>query len=778
MSTASPGSGQASRGQTPSSEIIATRDALLASGVGGLAFGRAWSDALDRWLAGLFTTATGRDADGVALVAVGANGRREPSPFGDLDLVLLHGPKRDAATLADALWYPIWNVGIKLDHSVRTPRQARAEAAGDWKVAVGLLDARMIAGDERLLADVAPVVEADWKSRARRTLPQVVEDAELRHERHGDVAHLLEPDLKESRGGLRDVHWLRCASPAVPDVVAAPDSRIARAFAALVDVRVALHAVTASAANVLTLQEQDAVAARLELSDADELMAVVSTAGRTIAIAADEARWRVTAWAARRPRRGRRAALARPRPLGPGLVALADEVALADDADTGGDASLGLRAAAEAAALGLPLARAALDELEAVAPAPATPWPPAVLDGLLTLLGAGRSAIGPFEALDQRGLVERLIPEWGPVRGRPQRNALHRFTVDRHLLETAAGAAEHARDVARPDLLLLGALLHDIGKGVLGRHHTPAGMELVAAIGSRMGLAEDDVEVLVALVEHHLLLPDAATRRDIQDPRTVEAVAAAVRRRDVLELLAVLAIVDGEATGPAAWSNWKAGLVAELAGRTAEVLAGRPLPAPAPVPSAEHEALLRGPLPAVEVDEGRVTVAVPDKPGVLGLVAGVLAARGLDVRRAAVGGASGVAIEVFDVGPTSQADRATLVRDIDAALAGHFDVAAALRERAAARASLARPKAAHPAVARVLFDDDASDATVIEVRAPDGVGVLARIAGALAACEVDIRRALVSTLGHEVVDAFYVDPLPVERRADVETAVLAALDSA
>jgi [protein-PII] uridylyltransferase len=184
---------------------------------------------------------------------------------------------------------------------------------------------------------------------------------------------------------------------------------------------------------------------------------------------------------------------------------------------------------------------------------------------------------------------------------------------------------------------------------------------------------------------------------------------------------------------------------------------------------------LRGPLPAVEMRDGRVTVAVPDRAGVLSLVAGVLAVRGLDVRRAALGGDGGVAIEVFDVASTSGIDAADLTHDVEAALAGSLDVWTALAEGARARRALTRPSAAHPAEARVLFDEDASDATVIEVRAPDGLGVLARIAGALAESQIDIRRALVSTLGQEVVDVFYVDRLPAARRPVVEAAVLAAL---
>lgn len=774
MSKASPGSAPANREPTPSNSITAGRAALLEGSSHGLALCHEWSDALDAWLLELFATATRGDPEGVALVAVGANGRREPAPFGDLDLVLLHAPKREVAPVADALWYPIWDSGIKLDHSVRTTRQARAEAEADWKVAAGLLDARLLAGDLRLLVEVAPVVANDWRARARRVLPELVADAEVRHARHGDVAHLLEPDLKESRGGLRDVHWLRCAHRAVPEVTPT-DSRVEDAFAALVDVRVALQAVTRSSSNLLALQDQDAVAEQLGLTDADHLMARVSEAGRRVAIAADDARARVTTWVQRGPRRGRRSVPLLPRPLSAGIVALGDEVDLADGADVAGDASLPLRAAAEAASLGLPIARHALDLLEEGAPAPPEPWPRPLLDALLSLLGAGHAAVGPFEALDQRGLIERVLPEWTAVRGRPQRNALHRFTVDRHLLEAAVRAAEHTRDVARPDLLLLGALLHDIGKGVAGRHHTPAGMDIVAALGPRLGLSDDDVFVLVSLVEHHLLLPDAATRRDIHDPRTVESVAAAVARRDTLELLAALAIADGEATGPAAWSPWKAGLVAELAARTATVLAGRPLPAPPRVPGPEHAALLVAPLPAVEMRDGEVTIAVPDRPGMLGLVAAVLAVRGFDVRRAAIGGTGGVAIEVFDVAPSASVASEALARDIGAAMAGTLDVRAALRERARSRGTLARPTAAHPPQARVLFDDDASDATVVEVRAPDGVGVLARIAGALAECGVDIHRALVSTLGHEVVDAFYVDRLAPDTRERVEAAVLAAL---
>ncbi|WP_033334440.1 HD domain-containing protein, partial [Actinomadura welshii] len=250
------------------------------------------------------------------------------------------------------------------------------------------------------------------------------------------------------------------------------------------------------------------------------------------------------------------------------------------------DPALVLRLAAAAAQAGLPPAPATVARLAERAVLPRDPWPAEARHALVSLLGAGPAAIAVWEALDQAGLIVRLLPDWERVRNRPQRNPVHRFTVDRHLVETAAGAAALTREVARPDLLLVGALLHDIGKGWPGDHST-GGAVVARDIGARLGFPEEDVRVLETLVRHHLLLPETATRRDIDDPVTIQTVTEAVaevpgRERELLDLLAALAIADGGATGPAAWGPWKAGLVAELARRAAAALAGgTPPPAPA-----------------------------------------------------------------------------------------------------------------------------------------------------------------------------------------------------
>jgi [protein-PII] uridylyltransferase len=397
---------------------------------------------------------------------------------------------------------------------------------------------------------------------------------------------------------------------------------------------------------------------------------------------------------------------------------------------------------------------------------------------LVRLLATGHAAIPILEALDQRGLLVQVLPEWEPVRSRPQRNAYHRFTVDRHLCEAAANAAGLADRVSRPDLLLLGTWLHDIGKGHPG-DHTEVGIELVGRIGRRMGLPPADVETLVAMVRHHLLLPDVATRRDLDDPATIEGVAKAVGGPTTLELLDALTEADSLATGPSAWSEWKAGLVKELADKTFVRLFtgsdGRRLRSERTTlePPAGIETGLVG-------DGNRCTIVGIDRPGLFANVAGVLALHGLDVRSASVGSAAdGRAVEMIDVEPAfGRAPRWDRVAaDLDAVLEGRLALDEKLAERHRAYERRYRRTAARPADPRVLFDNDASRrATVVEVRAPDGVAVLYRITSALSAAGLDVRVARISTLGHEVVDAFYV--VGPDRRKVTDPETLAAVEAA
>ena len=736
------------------------RAALLADRtLTGPALRSALVELYDGWLAGLL----GDPGPGVALVAVGGLGRREVAPGSDLDLLLVHAGRPDVAAVADAVWYPVWDSGVGLDHSVRTVDEALAVTADDLKAALGLLDARHVAGDAELTAALLSRTRAAWRATSGRRLPELRAAVVERARTEGEVAFLLEPDLKSARGGLRDVHALQALAAA--QVADSPGEPVRAALQVLLDVRGELHRRTAGAGrrvvDRLLLQEQDAVAAALSYRDADALMAAVSAAGRTIAWAGDTTWRRVQPapkrWmppASKRRLLGRRGPAVVRRPLADDVVEQDGEVVLARDATPADDPALVLRVAAAAARADLPIAPHTLHRLVQECPDLPVPWPPRALDALVQLLAAGPPAVAAFEALDQVGLLSRLLPEWESVRSKPQRNSYHRFTVDRHLVETAAAAAALTRRVARPDLLLLGALLHDIGKGLPG-DHTEVGMRVVGGLAPRLGLVPEDVAVLVAMVQHHLLLPDVATRRDLADPATARAVADAVGTAEVLELLHALTEADSAATGPAAWSSWKAGLVAELVARTGELLAGALPPGPAPLRERQERLVARGG-PLLEADGEEVTVVAPDRPGLLSVLTGVLALHRLDVRSASVfpRGATAVAVCRVEARFGSLPDWALVQGDLLRALSGELDVAALLASREAAYAPRTGLPVAEPAVR--LLDDASESATVVEVHAADGLGVLHRITAALTRTGLDVRTAHISTLGADVVDAFYV----------------------
>ncbi|MFE9775675.1 [protein-PII] uridylyltransferase [Streptomyces sp. NPDC005931] len=767
----------------------------------------ALADLTDDWLTGLFA-AGAEHLRGVSLVAVGGYGRGELSPRSDLDLLLLHDgtDPRAVAALADRLWYPVWDLGLALDHSVRTPAEARRTAGEDLKVQLGLLDARHIVGDLGLTASLRTTVLADWRNQAPRRLPELQELCAERAERQGELQYLLEPDLKEARGGLRDATALRAV--AASWLADAPREGLADARRRLLDVRDALHLTTGRATDRLALQEQDQVAAELGLLDADALLRQVYEAARVIAYAGDVT-WREVGRVLRsravRPRLramlgGGRPAAERS-PLAEGVVEQEGEVVLARAARPERDPVLPLRAAAAAAQAGLPLSLHAVRRLAATARPLPTPWPAEAREQLVTLLGSGRPTVEVWEALEAEGLVTRLLPDWERVRCRPQRNAVHIWTVDRHLIETAVRASEFTRRVSRPDLLLVAALLHDIGKGWPG-DHSVAGEVIAEDVATRIGFDRHDVTVIATLVRHHLLLVDTATRRDLEDPATVRAVADAVGSQGTLELLHALTEADALATGPAAWSSWRASLVADLVKRVGAVLSGdMPADPEDAAPTAEQERLALeavatgGPVlalraqtepPADREPAGdpeplgvELLIAVPDQPGVLPAVAGVLAMHRLTVRTAELramtlpDGVDGsvllldwrVAAEYGSL-PQAARLRADLVRALD----GTLDVAGRLAERDAAyprrRGVVAPPPrvTVAPAASRL--------ATVIEVRAQDAPGLLFRIGRALEDAGVRMRSAHVSTLGANAVDAFYVTgpqgaPLPAEEAVAV-----------
>ncbi|MBF6214343.1 [protein-PII] uridylyltransferase [Nocardia puris] len=726
---------------------------------------------------------------GLAIVAVGGLGRREMLPYSDLDLVLLHDDVDPArvAEVADQLWYPLWDAHIKLDHSVRTVPQALRVANDDLIAALGMLEARHIVGDAELSNLLIGGVRREWRTGIRNRFDELITQAKARWQRSGEIAHRAEPDLKNGRGGLRDIQLLDAlaiaqltdAMPGLgPEV---PGGGLKHAHRRLLDVRTELHRVAGRARDQLRAQDADEIGAALRIGDRFDLARTLSDSARTVSYSV-EVGLRTAANAL--PRRGLARLRRMPvrRPLDEGVVEHAGEVVLARDARPQRDPGLILRVAAASAQTGLPMSATTLNRLSEDAPELREPWPKDALNDLLVLLGSGRGAIGAIEALDRTGLWGRLLPEWGAVRDLPPRDALHTWTVDRHLMETVAYASALSTRVARPDLLALGALMHDIGKGRQG-DHSVVGAELATHIGRRLGLWPSDVRTLSAVVRHHLLLPDTATRRDLADPETVQYVVDALDGDvQTLELLHTLAEADSLATGPGVWGDWKASLIGDLVRRCRLVMAGDELPAPEPIaPELLAKAAAGGVHVTLEPGEGKytygITVIAPDTSGLLSEAAGVLALHSLRVLSASLGGEGASAVNTFVVAPKfgDPPDAGLLRQELIRAIAGDLDLPALLakREREAAGAG---PSPYAQAAPRLIWSSTSTPGQVIlELRAEDRIGLLSRLAAAFAACRADVRWAKVVTMGAAVVDSFCLDlgaDDGPQRREAIEKAVL------
>jgi [protein-PII] uridylyltransferase len=768
-------------------DLLWARDLLVAPPVGrrrlvGADLREALVDLHDFWLAGHAARAGLTSTGGAALVAVGALGRRELVPFSDLDLLLVHDGNAELTKTAEQLWYPLWNAGIGLDHSVRTVRESLSVAASDLRVALGLLELRFIAGEADVAERLSVAAKQAWRTGARNRLDELANAAAERWERSGEVAQRVEPDLKHGRGGLRDLQLLDAL--AMAQLVDRPSGEVADARGLLLDVRTELRRVVRKARDVLRAQDADEVAVTLGMSDRFELAGVLSSAGRSVSYAVDVAiRGIRTSTPRRRVVPGLRRSPVR-RPLGEGVVLHGSEVTLAREVDPARDPALLTRLAAAAARAGAPIAVGTIARLTERAPELRRPWPAAARESLFALLAAGPGLINVVETLDRTGLWGRLFPEWGVVRDLPPRDAVHIWTVDRHLVQTAVQAARLATTVSRPDLLLIGALLHDIGKG-RNADHSVVGAALAAQIGERIGLPPADVDTLSAIVRHHLLLPHTATRRDVEDPATVLRVVETLGGdRVLLELLQALAEADSLAVGPGVWTDWKASLIGSLVEQCATVMAGGAPPGPEPLDDQQRA------LAAAVAESGRpgvlmssdetgttVTVIATDRTGLLVNATGVLALHSLAVHAATLSVEGGMAVNVFRVSPRfgSPPDVSLLREELTRALDGSLHLAERL-----ARKEQDYPRPVEVAEPRVLwFDDEASDAVVLELRATDQIGLLYRVAAALQRAGADVRWARIATPGATVVNSFCLTmggrthPDAASRRK-IEEAVLAS----
>ena len=743
------------------------------------------SNESDRLISELFL-ASGADSSEVAIAAVGSFGRGELSPGSDLDIVILHSGTYSTTALTEivnSILYPLWDKKVKVDHSVRTRSEVKIALTDDLKVAMGLLDIRLICGSADLVADVQTLALDAWRDGADKYLPLLEETLDERYERNGELAYLLEPDLKESRGGLRDITALRAMNAS--GAVNLPMERISQAESVLSTVREALHLVSGRDKDKLLFTEQDKVAELLKYSDADVLMSDVAQSARAVDYLAQMA-WHQYHHKGK-DGLGRFLRRVRSTSVAPGISVSNREVVIDSTFDIDSDPVIGLRAAATAAQLGLRLSFDALriyaDALDAGRGALPQPWPREAREYLIALIGAGPAMVEIFEALDQEEIIFHWIPEWSGVRSLPQRNVLHRHTVDRHMVETAVSAAALTREVHRPDLLLFTSLFHDIGKGT-EEDHSLRGERLIEPLAARIGFNQRDIPTIQTLIKHHLLLSATATRRDLDDPATIASVAENITDVGTLELLHALSIADGEATGRAAWSDWKASLVSELVRKTKLALTDNTV---VPQPELSPDQMTRaaaGKLDVAIVDRGSVyavEIISPDRTGLLSIVAGVLNVLRLDVRSARTKTINDVAVMEWIVVPDPHAPDLTR-EDLHRELVKGIEAEAKLGERIQARidAYAQMPTIPVPAPVVETFLDAATDATVIEVRSHDRPALLFSIGDTVRKCNIDIKSAIVTTLGAEAIDTLYVTEvgggaLTAERATEVASRIGASL---
>ncbi|GAB4259855.1 MAG: [protein-PII] uridylyltransferase [Thermoleophilia bacterium] len=747
------------------------------------------ADAVDLVLISLFRRAEHQMASGgryresgLAVVAVGGYGRRELCPYSDIDLMILYREEEAARVqgVAECLFYPLWDAGLELGHGARTVEECLEVATENIELQTSFFQARLLVGDQELFRRFVDGLRAQVLADGGRAFISGAQQARAaRHRAFGPAAALLEPHLKEGRGGLRDVHealWLtfalrgtvgfdglQAAGWLSPDAL----SELEHATDVLLRARTALHHVMGRKVDRLYLEFQEEVAARMRPAARDGTQGVGAVMAQIFAAAQSVALVTEDVW---------QAALREAGLSGAWRPALLPE-ALPETAD--GRRTL-----------------------------------------LLSLMQAGTDGLPALERLSHRGVLSAWIPGWEAIRSLGQRDSLHTYTVDGHALRCVASAVQlltdHDEDPVAGALavemqgapaweaLRLGCLLHDVGKGLAADNHAQAGASLAGRAVAALGEPQAVQEEVAFLVREHLLLADTASRRDLDDPALLSRLAEAIGSARRLQMLYVLTVADSMSTGPSVWSPWTAGLVRELFFKLLRVLDEAAEPAARPeewgeveVPAGSEVTLVvpAGPQGAgltlrvrpthlTGVDE--LSVVSAPVAGVLARVSGVLAYHGINILSAQVQpGERGRVVQTFHVadyfGDVVEQDRWELVRaDVARALEGRLSLDYRLAEKAARYAAGGGSDRQEPP--RVVVDNTVSEAlTVIEVHAADRVGLLYTLARALDDLRLEVRLAKVATLKDRVVDAFYVadawgrklvDP---EHVREVERAILFAL---
>lgn len=559
---------------------------------------RLWNEAIEQ------TAATAAEhgenweqPHGIGLAAVGSLARHQLGPCSDLDLVVMYDShevdESTVTTIANHLWYPLWDSGLDLDHSVRTRQQCEAVTDSDLPAAMGWLDVLPVAGDVQVVQETAESILQRWRKAATKRLSELEASADERAERFGNLAYLNQPDVKQARGGLRD-------SVLVSGLVASwladrpHEDEYRECVENLLDVRDCIQLVSHHDTDLLLGDFQSRVAAMMGLADPtlepdareaqsiEMLQTRLAHFGRHIAFALDSTMSHAKHTVTHSHKRFAFFQGKRSKPkftiLLPDAAELEGEVVLAPGVKPAESRNLELRVAVAAAENGLQIGPSTLLQLRQC-PVSARDWDDEARGLFLRLLGSGDRLPDLWESLDYVGVPGAWMPEWLGVRNRPSASAIHRYTIDRHMVETTsripvASPQGQEYDEEHRSALLLAAILHDIGKRPGVTDHAAEGERHAAAVLERWGYAEDVRRMALVLIREHLTLSRYAMKRSPDDEAAVNELAEAVGRDPLmLDMLFDLTRADSSSLGATSgeliskrqgWSEWRAALVGAM----------------------------------------------------------------------------------------------------------------------------------------------------------------------------------------------------------------------
>jgi len=798
--------------------------------------------------------ADGLEATPLVVMALGGYGRGELHPLSDVDLMVVYDGEMSpyVQRMMQELLYSLWDLGLHVGHSLRSLDDCVAMARTDFPSRTSMQEARFLAGERRLFARFQRVLRENV---FRRDFGQFLEttlvERDARYRKHGASPYIGEPNVKESAGGLRDMHtamWLGAAKFGARTLRELTDKGLitpreqAAADAALTflwRVRNELHFFSGHKNDVLTRDLQPRIAKNLGYEN-DETTLGVERFMRDYYLHA-----RVIHRVSKRliarcqetlSRRGSAERRQRQQALADGLVFFDGRLHLADrdPSQLRTDPARLMKVFWHLHRLGcelsLDLERAIEDSLHLVDEA--FRRSDGVRELFLDVCRTWGRAAQTFSEMHELGLLGRYLPEFGALTCLVQYDVYHKFSADQHSLlavehlealapgqsAESEGAAHVLSEVEKPELLMLGMLLHDIGKAK-GHGHVAKGIPLVRELTARVGLQAADGAAVEFLVAHHLTMSHVAQRRDIDDPKTITDFAAAVGDPSRLRMLYLLTYADMRAVGPGVLTPWQARILHELYARTLASLTGGRVARPSRTRLAErlhaaakgevdlqavkaHLAMMTdrylestsvqrmaehlrmldglGESPVVtalfhhpDLGSSDLVVVTRDLPGLFALIAGTLAASDVNIISAQIHTrADGIVIDTFQVNDPagdvigSPAHWARTLDALRAVLTGEQTVPALLDRRRAAGREATGPGGP----SKIALDNQLSDtATVIEVKCPDRLGLLYLITKTLAGLGLDIVSARIATEIDQAFDTFYVQDREGRKIEDPET---------